>query len=189
MLKNKEKALLAAKIEVPVIVAEILHGQAELCDDTHYALHELISDLQPDSALLAMALSAEHITTKYKEMSPSMRVLGIECRRIIEDYGTMWLANADQANIDTHEAMDALMHTPEDLDSMAELLEMAMATIEAKDKTAFTLCDILYIQCKAHALIAEEFMEAAYKTVEVIETDNYGGYTNNVIPFRALVNA
>jgi hypothetical protein len=151
----------------------------------------MISDLQPDSALLAIALSAAHIASIYKNAAPSMKIMGMECERIVADYGKMWLRNAQNKDLDATEILDALVHTPEDLDSLAELLEMNAAILKPVDREGHALCDILFIQCKAQALIAEEFVAAANAALDA--TMHTGLYTaanaGNVIPFRMPVTA
>lgn len=187
MLSKKETALLMNKLQVPGIIADILNGRETLTDDVHYALHGIISDMQPDSALLAIALSAETLARIYANASPGMKVLGLECERIVADYGSLWLRNAQEEIIDEDAILDALMHTPEDLESLAELLELCGSFLKAKDKSASALCDLLYIQAKAHAMIADEFIatanEAANK-VAIIRPE-IPALASNVIPFPA----
>lgn len=161
MLSNKEVATLTNKLQAPVVIADILAGREELSDEVHYALHEIISDMQPDSALLAIAASAATIARIYQNASPGMKVLKMECDRILEDYGSLWLQNARNEKIDESQVLDMLGHTPEDLESIAELLELNGVFLKAKDAQAATLCDILYIQSKAHAMIADEFIAMA----------------------------
>jgi hypothetical protein len=187
MLTNRDIAGLATRLQVPLIVGDIISGKDALTDDAHYALHEIISDLQPDSALLAIALSTCKITGVYKQASPSMKLLHIECQRIINEYGSLWLENAQEQQVSPDEAYDVLVHTAEDLESLAELLELNAAFLRSKDEQAHTLCEILYIQAGAHAVIAEEFISVVH---EALPPKNVISQilNDNVIPFPVQQN-
>lgn len=163
MLQNKEIATLANKLQVPVVVSDILDGRDELSDDIQYGLHEIISDLQPDSALLAIAVSALKIAKIYEKASPAMTVLVMECERLMQDYGPLWLQNANNENLDHGDIFDILSLIPEDLEGLAELLSHNITFLRTKDEQAAALCNILYIQASAHAMVAETFIEAAHE--------------------------
>lgn len=186
MLTNKEVATLTNKLQVPAVVGDILNGNDTLTDEVQYALHEVISDLQPDSALLAIAVSAAKIAKIYESASPGMRVLRGECLRIIDDYGALWLKNARNENMDGDSVLDILAHAPEDLEGLAELLELGMVFLKAKDTQAAALCEILYIQAGAHAMIADEFIAVANEAAARADTALPAMpalMADNVIPF------
>ncbi len=187
MLNNIELATLANTLQVPLIVSDVLDAKDSMTDDVKYGLHEAISDFQPDSALLAIALGAIKISTIYKSASPSMDVLGLEAERIIKEYGPIWLQNAKQQEVNAEDVFELLVHTAEDLENMAELLDLNCSFLRAKDPKAASLCDILYIQAHSHTLIAEEFINIA--TTENANTappiTATSGFTNNVVQFPA----
>lgn len=173
-----------------MVISDILKGEETLTDDVQYGLHEAISDLQPDSALLAITMSALAIAKIYSKASPGMKVMGMECDKIIEDYGTIWLQHAQNETLDQEQILDVLTHTPEDLESIAELLEVNACFLRSKDKQAAALCEILLIQAQAHALIADEFMAMAN---EVAATKNAMpmpvGTGSNIIQFPMQARA
>lgn len=187
MLSNKDLAVLTTKLQVPVIVTDILDGEGELTSDVQYGLHEVISEYQPDTALLSIALSAWRVASIYAEASPSMKVLSIEAERIIDEYGDIWLKNARNQSIDSDAVFDVLVNTAEDLESLAELLELNGTFLRAKDEQAAGICDILYIQASAHAMIADEFLRVADEAAEAAVTNIpeivAPVMTDNVIPF------
>ena len=160
MLKPKQLATSINRLQVPVIVSDILNGDAALSGDVQYGLHEVISDLQPDSALLCVALSAKKIASKFHDASPSMKILEMESSRIIEDYAELWLLNAEDREINEADALEAISRTSEDLESLAELLDLTMHSLKTVNAEAWALCDILSVQSRAHALIAETYIEA-----------------------------
>lgn len=160
MLNENELAAVTNRLQIPLIVTDILDGEGELTDDVQFGIHEIISDLQPDTALLCIALSARKIAGIYSKASASMGVLDLECERILSEYGPLWLQNAAHQDIDELQVLDALSHVHEDLEYIAELLELNISFLRAKDETAARLCEILLIQSTAHAMIAEEFLSA-----------------------------
>jgi len=194
ILKDQDLALLASKLVTTLIVRDILEDQSpSLEDDTVYALHEEISDLQPDSALLSIALAAREIIALAAYQSASLKVMGLECDRIIGDYGPLWLKHArDQnqdQNIDETLLFDTLANIPEDLESIAELLQINADFLQGHDPKAAEICVILQVQADAHAMIAAQFIEVIdeYEDGYEQQTDTPPAtiefYTDNVIAF------
>ncbi len=189
MLNHKNLAIMANRLQVPVIISDILDGKGELTDDVQYGLHELISDFQPDTALLSIAMGARKIAVIHKDASASTKVLEAECTRIINEYGSLWLKNAQHENIEPEDLIDILIHTAEDLESLAELLDMNECFLRIKDNgTAAMLCEVLYVQAKSHAMIAEAFLAAADAKLEQTQSDISAApavITDNIIQFPA----
>lgn len=187
MLNDIELASLANKLQVPMVVSDILDGEGALTEDVKYGLHESISDLQPDSALLAIALGALKISNIYRKASSSMDVMSMEALRIINEYGSIWVKNANNQPINGDEAFETLIHITEDLEAMAELLDLNCSFLRAKDADAAKICDILYVQANSHALIAEAFMNAADQMVVngdvPVAATPPQAFTDNVIQF------
>ena len=186
MLSSENLELLAHTLQVPAILTDILDGKGEWTDDVKMGLHEAISDMQPDTALLAIAMGARKIAAIYGNASPSTKVMELECCRIIHDYGSIWLSNAQDYDVDIDEVYDVLIHTAEDLEGLSDLLELNFSFLKAKDEQAAKICELLYIQARAHAMIADTFM----KTAEEAIVQTQAGFTavpqvetDNVIPF------
>ena len=188
MLKHKDMAILANKLQVPLIIRDILDGKDKLTGDVQYGLHELISNFQPDAALLSIAMSAREIAVMSASTSVNTKLLGAECERIIDEYGSLWLRNAQNKNVDVTDIIDVLVHTAEDLESLTEFLDLNAESLPNKDCTEEKLCNILHIQAKAHALIAEAFLIAADTKIEEEQNDMPALSTamhDNIIQFPA----
>lgn len=188
MLNDIELAILSNKLQVPMVVSDILDGEGDLTEDIKYGLHETVSDLQPDSALLAIALGALKISNIYRKASSSMDVMGMEATRIIHDYGKSWVKNANNQGPDSEEAFDTLMHASEDLEAMAELLNLNSSFLRAKDTDAAKICDVLFVQASSQALIADAFITAASQILaegetSAIATQSVAHNKDNVIQF------
>ncbi|MGB4107464.1 MAG: hypothetical protein WBK55_06685 [Alphaproteobacteria bacterium] len=165
MLNKKELATVANRLQVPLIISDILAGEGELTDDVHYGLHSVISDLQPDSALICIALGGLKIANAYHVASPGLAVLKIQCESIIDDYAPLWLQNAEEENVTEHDALDALSNVSEDLEGLADLLTLAVDFLQSKDADAASLAKILSIQAKAQSVIADELFGALYTQI------------------------
>jgi hypothetical protein len=159
MITDKDLARLTNRLQVPLVVQDILDGKESLTGDIQYALHEILSNYQPDSALLCIALSAKRIAQRFMHLAPSMAVLRMDCERIIEDYARLWLDHARKRPVDDNLLMDTLSDIPEDLESLAELLDCAAMYLERKNAEAAGLCEILAIQARSQALIADSFID------------------------------
>lgn len=159
MLKPRDLASVATKLQVPIIVSDILNGTEELSDETEYALHEAISELQPDSALLCIAMSGAKLANTGGKAT-CMRVLEIECRKIIDEYAMLWLRNAEGGSVDEDQAFETLSGAQEDLEDLSGLLDNCLSIFEHKNPDAAIICNILSIQASAQAVIAEAYFEA-----------------------------
>ncbi|MCF8496719.1 MAG: hypothetical protein K9G62_08675 [Alphaproteobacteria bacterium] len=186
-LSNRNLAILTSRLQIPVIVSDILDGREMLDGDMHYTLHEVISDMAPDSALLTIALCARTIAGRFAQGCASMKILELESDRIVDEYGGLWLLNANDESLDDQTVMDALDHAAEDLASLGELLDLNESYLRPVDVDAAALCEILFVQAKSHALIAEVFLEAAEGEPEEEDLSEslmiLSSLPDNVIPF------
>jgi hypothetical protein len=153
-MNNQTLAALINKLQAPVIVSDILTGKDD-ADETHYALSALISDMQPDAAILAIALSMRKIINPYLNASPSLQMTEIECVRLIEDYAHQWMMNPIAENTDPQECGELMEQICDDLEYMEELLDLNINYLQAKDEGGVQLCKLLKAQTSSHHMIAE----------------------------------
>ena len=158
-MNNKDLALLTTKLHVPLIVRDMLEAPENFAADINYNLHDIISDMQPDAAILSMALSIQRICQNLPKDS-YVPALEIACDRIIDDYGPCWLAHANDEDVDNSYLMELLTHLPEDLETLNEFMDLVMAFVP-EDSMAYDILETMRIQAGAHSLIAETFLEAA----------------------------
>ena len=187
MLNEIELAKLTNTLQIPLIVQDIMDDEASLTPDVQYGLHEVLSNYQPDSALLCIALSARKIAGRYQDASTIMKVLKLECDRIIADYAELWIQNAENKNIDDNLVFDTLEAIPEDLEGIAELLEVGIAFLQTKNEDLGRLCEVLAIQARAQVLIADTFIDLLDQepAADTATPDNVApiAYNDNVIAF------
>lgn len=152
---KEDVARLHAYLVVPVAVADALACGAPLEGETQYGLHVALSEIDPDSALLAIALSAYRIAQDFTGQIPVASALKMESDKIIQDYAPDWLAHYHDHPVQGDALYDLLCHVPEDLESLADLLESLQTSIRDTQDPAHTLCAVLAIQARAHMEIAE----------------------------------
>lgn len=155
LLNEQQLALLHTYLMVPIAVGDYLYNNTKVSDDGQYALHEALSEIDPDSALLAIAISAKHIALRYVNHIPVAAAMSLEASKIIDDYGPDWLANYRGAPLDEDSLRSSLVHVPEDLESIADLLDSVRMALSDTEDPCIVLCDILAIQARAHMEIAD----------------------------------
>ncbi|MFA5592965.1 MAG: hypothetical protein WC989_06605 [Micavibrio sp.] len=154
-VSKEDVARLSSYLVVPVAVTEALSNAAPLAGEDQYAMHVALSEIDPDSALLAIALSAFRIAQDYTGLVPVAAALKMEADKIIADYAPDWLAHYHNHPVQGDALYDLLTHVPEDLESLADLLESLQTSIADPQDPAHTLCAVLSIQARAHMEIAD----------------------------------
>ncbi len=152
---KEDIARLHAYLVVPIAVNDAMNMDAPLDSETQYGLHVSLSEIEPDSALLSIALSAQRIAAEFYHDIPVATALKMEADKIVSDYGPEWLANYHRHPIQGDELFDLLCNIPEDLESLADLLESLQASIQNHDHPAHALCTVLAVQARAHMEIAD----------------------------------
>ena len=181
-LNDTELALLHTHLVVPMAIGDVVYGDLLLSDEVTYELHEALSEIDPDSALLAIAVGSKHIAGALKGQSVIAAALSIECDKIINEYGPEWLSNYHKGPVDEDRLYDLLQHIPEDLESLAEMLEtLSVSALQAEEHIR-DLCRILAIQARAHMEIADFILkEIAYEDGE----SQAGDFSAHIVPDKA----
>ncbi len=160
-LTDQQTALLMAKLTVPVAVSEILLENRKLEEDECLALHQILSDMEPDTAFLAMSMAiAELGCFQGVRKTPLMGTLTLQARQYVSEYAPLWLENAQSAThvMDEHHVYDLLSTLPEDLEALNEMIVIVLSS-SAIDDTAKQMLRVFQIQSNAHRLIAESLLE------------------------------
>lgn len=189
---KEDVARLHAYLVVPVAVSEALAADTPLEGDAQYGLHVALSEIDPDSALLAIALSAYRLAQDYTGDIPVAAALKMEADKIVQDYAPDWLAHYHNHPLAGADLYDLLCHVPDDLESLADLLETLQVSIRDKDGAAHALCGVLAVQARAHRDIAEFVLtelEMEYEEAQggifdgVCSFDTPTLHTDNIILF------
>jgi hypothetical protein len=152
---------------VPLAVSDILNHDLEVEPEMQYSLHMALSEIDPDSALLAIALSAYDLAEKFKSSFPIAVALQREADTIISEYGPTWLHHYKAGPMPTDVFESILETVPEDLEALADLMDALIADIDLNQSSAICLANLLSIQARAHMEISDFILdEIAYEKAE-----------------------
>jgi hypothetical protein len=152
---------------VPLAVSDILNHNLEVEPEMQYSLHMALSEIDPDSALLAIALSACDLADQFKGSFPIAVALQKEANAIIEEYGPSWLHHYKAGPMPTDTFESILQTVPEDLEALADLMDALSADLDTNQSSTVCLINLLSIQARAHMEIAEFILaEIAYEKTE-----------------------
>lgn len=166
-LNNAERAALHAKFVVPLVVQDMLRGIEPLDDVAEYSLHDMIGGLQPDTALLCVALCAERVGAHAAHRAIGKTLQGC-AERIIDEYGPLWLAyEQKRACMDDAAIAGLLVNIPEDLEEMGDLLLALCGELEEQHAVPAILCDILGAEAHMHM----EFAEMKLEKLSLLDTE------------------
>lgn len=159
-LSKQELASLHAKFVVPLVVQDMLRGVEPLDDVAEYSMHDVIGELQPDTALLCVALCAQNLGAHLAHLSLGAVLQGC-AERIVDEYGPLWVAHEQKkAQMDDLAVANVLVNIPEDLEEMGDLLLALCGELdEEKHAVAAVLCDILAAEAHMHMEFAEMQLE------------------------------
>lgn len=149
---------------VPLAVSDILKHDLNVDSDMHYGLHMALSEVDPDSALLAIALCALDIAHKAGQISPMAGTLQKEAMDILSDYAPSWMRKNLNAPLPSYVYEEILETVPEDLESLADLMDALYVDIDDETNEISILIKLLSIQARAHMEIADFVLaEIAYE--------------------------
>ena len=186
-LSEKQIIRLHRELIAPVAVHEIIHGRDELDETARYTLDAMIAELQPDTALLCIALCIVHVADMHSTYMPVAGTLGFEASRIVHEYGPLWLSHVDGRlqPKDESRVLNLLDNMQEDFEALADLIEtMQAGLIETTDSAI--LCSILSENARAfYDYLEQEEKESMIMQMEQerIESLRLLDSVGNVIPF------
>lgn len=153
-LSTKEHLRLETLFVIPLITQQMIEGTEPLDDVAEYTFHEILTELRPDTALLSISLCAYHIAQSI-EGSNAAKVLQIQAADMINEYGPIWLAHeAQDPDLNNMDVQKALAFIPEDLEAMADTLDLLLSEMGDKHEIAYILTDILSLQAHMHKDLA-----------------------------------
>lgn len=194
-LGSTDLAKLQAKFIVPIVVDQMLRDEEPLDDIAEQAMNDILSELQPDTALLCIALCARHIASSANHM-PEGKALAIEAEKIVDEYGPLWITyEQNEQSMDPVIVREILSYIPEDMESLYELIENLQSALEEDHCIAAILCDILCGQIEIHAIETEKQLQALNLSPQERQPRHFlqeqqpkQTYTDNVIAFPQTHN-
>lgn len=153
-----QMALLKNRLQMPMIVRDLLVTQMEPADDATYALHEMMGNFRPEEALLCAALVMEEIAFFERDVDADMKFLKMECARIIERYSARDDLAQDNPELWAETEVDMLPVLAEDLDEFLEIIFMCYLNFELANPNITAILDILTAQLQSHSMIVDEVL-------------------------------
>jgi hypothetical protein len=184
ILTENELVKIESQLVVPVIVGLMLRGQEPVDEIAEFTMHDMIGHMEPDTAALCIAFCAHHIAIHDQNILTSGALLS-EATMIINDYASMWLDNTEGKEQSNLEVIEQLCNLPEDLDSLADLLDATSNAISNKHSTEGLICEILAIQAHAHRDYAESLLGVNTGCAAPKRTANIP-HADNIIPFPGM---
>ena len=154
-MTQDQREKMKQELIVPLAVSDILLHDIKVEPDMQYGMHMALSEVDPDSALLAIALCAQDLAQKVKNQAPIAMALETEATEIFHHYGQQWLRNNLNAPISSALYADILDTVPEDLEALADLLDALQSDLDNETLSISKLAKLLSIQARAHMEIAD----------------------------------
>ncbi len=149
-------AALKNRLQMPLIVRDLLATNLAASGESTYALHEMLSDYSAEDALLAAAFTMEEIAAFQNVSVTDLAFLHLECARLIERYSArddLFQENPDMWN-ETQSQM--VGEIAEDLEGFLDLLSLCMLSFEVTAPKIYEILAILDTQLQAQLIIIDE---------------------------------
>lgn len=166
-LSQDQIRILEQQLVIPSAIGDILEYNLKVEEEMQYGLHMALSEIDPDAALLAIALGLRGIAEKCLEEMPMASPLFYESSNILRDYAPTWLRYKKDIPMPTEKYKEMLETIPEDLEALADIADALGA--EMKDLNdpyylgCFTLISVFSIQARAHMEIANFILQEIEK--------------------------
>lgn len=153
-LTQKDLLKLETLFVLPLVTQDMINGIEPMDEVAEYTFHEILSELRPDTALLCISLCCYHLSQNMGDGSAA-KVLQMQSADMINEYGPLWLAHeAEDPDLNDIDVQKALTFIPEDIETMADLLDTVLGETEHNCETKRILCDIMSLQAHMHKDLA-----------------------------------
>ncbi len=160
-LSDKELALLKNRLQMPLIIRDMLEAGKMLCDDENYAMHEMLSNFSTEEALLCSAFVMKEIAYFISDASSGsastdLVFLNMECERLIERYSTRVDLMQESPDILFELDNNILEVIYEDICDFLELIELCQLSFEIINPKLVGFLKIMTLQLQSHMMIVDE---------------------------------
>ncbi len=157
-LVKKKMALLKNKLQMPLVVRDLLITGEAPSEETTYGLHELMSNFQPEQAVLCAAFVMKEIANYETEMSDDLKFLHMECDRIIERYGARDDLAEDNPELWAETEGEMMPVISEDIEDFLELIFLCYMSFEVTNPKIAAILNIITNQLQSHMMIVDEVL-------------------------------
>jgi hypothetical protein len=180
---DKQLALLKNRLQMPLIVRELLSNSKMPSGEETYAMHCLFSDFSIEDSLLCGAFVMKEIADLGNICPADMAFMHMECERLIERYSARDDLAQENPELWNDTQVNVLDDMAEDLECFLDLLALCKLSYEITSQCVASILEILDVQLQSQLLIIDEVIEmhqaAALEQKEVKRTTK--ATTSNVI--------
>ena len=173
---EKQIALLKNKLQMPLVIRDLLITNQKPSADATYALHEMMSNFQPEEAVLCAAFTMKEIAAHDAFTSTDLAFLNMECDRIIERYSARDDLAEDNPDLWLESQGEMMYCIAEDIDDFLELIFLCYMSFEVTSPEITALLDIITTQLQSHSMIVDEVISLQE---EMRRGANAGGSTQS----------
>jgi len=182
---NQQLAELKNRLEIPLVVRGILKENEEFDGDTAYAISEVMSNLNPEDALLCAAFSMKEIAGFEAISTNDLTFLHMECDRIIERYSARDDLSNDNPELWAETQGDMMDEVAEDLEGFLDLSGLCQLSFEMTAPTIAQMLDIFAVQLQSQLLVVDEVIEM-HADINNALSPYPAEYKDNVVAFPSL---
>ncbi len=185
-MNDKEMALLKNKLQMPLIVRDMLITDQIPSADENYALHEMLGNFAADEALLCSAFVMKEIANFETAAPTDLSFLHMECDRLIERYSTRNDLAQENPEIWSETQGNMMEVIYEDTGDFLELIELCQLSFEITNPRLVRFLNIITTQLQSHMMIIDEVisMQQRAKSEEALISPAITGVNaDNIIMF------
>ena len=182
-LSEKKMALLKNKLEMPLVVRDLLITKQAPAEDATYALHTLMSNMQPEDAILCAAFTMKEIASFEADMSDDTKFLHMECDRIIERYSVRKDIAEENPDLWAETESDMLPVIADDISDFLELVFLCYMSLEVTNPNTADILKIITTQLQSQLVIIDEVLSLQDNLELQSTTEGSGDAEGNIIVF------
>jgi|GEM_PF-3324651 len=178
---DKQLALLKNRLQMPLIVRDLLSAGKMANGEETYAMHSMLSDFTIEDSLLCGAFVMKEVADLGNVCPADMAFMHMECERLIERYSARDDLAQENPEFWNHTQITMLDDMAEDLECFLDLLALCKLSYEITSPSVTSILQILDTQLQSQLLIIDEVigMHQAEAIGEVVEAPKVS--TENVV--------
>ncbi len=180
---DKQLALLKNRLQMPLIVRELLSAGKMANGEETYAMHSLLSEFSMEDSLLCGAFVMKEVADLGDVCPADMAFMHMECERLIERYSARDDLAQENPEFWNFTQIKMLDDIADDLECFLDLLALCRLSYEITHPSVAKILEILDAQLQSQLLVIDEViaMHQAEAIGEVIETPANKVSTDNIV--------
>lgn len=156
---GKMNGLFRAEHLLPTIIRGALSDHIALTIEAQHSIHTVISEMEPDIALLCCAHIAQEIYKFEKARDLDLAFLGNLSEKIIKEFRPLCALSQTNQNLRNIKLKAALPRLADQMEKFMDNMDLTRVALEIYDTDASAILDILRIQLQGQFLIVDQLIE------------------------------